>query len=136
MGFLDFLFGKKAPPMAVPKAVPTPKAAWQNSAGSVPQELAASEVLELYNAPNRPVFLDVRERDEREANGYIPGSLHIPMPEIQGRTDELDPKVPLVVYCASGMRSMDVGAFLLEQGFQEVINLNGGMMKWSGPVEK
>jgi rhodanese-related sulfurtransferase len=139
MGFLDRLFGSKATPPKVPSAGPKPvapkqKQDWED-AGAVPQELAASEVALLYASPERPVFLDVREDHERVANGFIPGSLHIPMHEIQGRTDELNPAEPLVVYCASGMRSMDVGAFLLQQGFKSVSNLNGGLSAWRGPLD-
>ncbi|CAN5383068.1 hypothetical protein BH09SUM1_BH09SUM1_03280 [soil metagenome] len=139
MGLFDKFFGKKDQP-SVPEdqlgdeTIPLTGPSWQ-VASNVPQELAASEVLDLYNRQPRPVFLDVREEEERRQFGFIPGSLHIPMHDIQGRMDELDPKKFVVVYCASGMRSMDAGAFLLEQGFREVGNLNGGMGKWEGPTE-
>jgi len=143
MGLFSKLFGGKREEPARPAtpAVPSPEplkkagGGWE-TAGSVPQELAASEVLDLYQKPDRPVFLDVREEEERRQHGFIPGSVHIPMHEIQGRQTELDPSKAVVVYCASGMRSMDVGAFLLEQGFKDVSNLNGGLMKWTGPLEK
>jgi adenylyltransferase/sulfurtransferase len=140
MGFFSKLFGGSKPtaaaggPAATPRpAAPTPKF---EGGGGVPQELAASEVEVLYNSSNRPVFLDVREEHERQAEGFIPGSVHIPMDQLPDRLGELDPAAPLVVYCASGMRSMDAGAFLLEKGFRDVSNLNGGMMKWAGPRER
>lgn len=138
MGFFSKLFGKKEEKkeeMLSDETHPLPKKAWE-TASNVPQEMAANEALELYNREKRPVFLDVREEEERQTYGYIPGSVHIPMHEIQGRATELTPAVPVIVYCASGMRSMDVGAFLLEQGFADVSNLNGGMGKWTGPVQK
>jgi len=142
MGFLSKLFGFNTKPITTP---PATKSAAADATGAkqeewaggsaVPQELAAGEALALYKSPQRPVFLDVREDSEISAFGLIPGSVHIPMSEIQGRTDELDPSRPVVVYCASGMRSMDVGFFLIEKGFKDVSNLNGGMNAWSGPVE-
>jgi rhodanese-related sulfurtransferase len=140
MGFLSRLFGGKEPTPATPAAAPPAKKpaadkSWQDG-GSVPQELAASEVVAMHKAADPPAFLDVREPHELEAAGYIPGSIHIPMHEIQGRTDELDPSRPIVVYCASGMRSFDVGVFLLQQGFKSVSNLNGGMNAWTGPIER
>ncbi|MEO8376333.1 MAG: rhodanese-like domain-containing protein [Candidatus Sumerlaeota bacterium] len=142
MGFLSKMFGGKddAPKAPTPNAqkpapAKSPAPSWQD-AGGVPQELAATEVLAMYQAPDRPAFLDVREPEELEASGMIPGAVHIPMHEIQGRTDELDPATPVIVYCASGMRSMDVGAFLLQQGFTSVSNLNGGLNAWKGPIEK
>ena len=94
MGFLSRLFGGKEPTPATPAAAPPAKKpaadkSWQDG-GSVPQELAASEVVAMHKAADPPAFLDVREPHELEAAGYIPGSIHIPMHEIQGRTDELD----------------------------------------------
>lgn len=139
MGIFSFLFGKKE---EQPKGNPTPPTPssveiapdWQ-SVGAVPQELAAQEVLALHQSDSPPLFLDVREAEELKTSGYIPGSLHIPMDDVQGRLGELDPKRPVIVYCASGMRSMDVGALLLEKGFEDVSNLNGGLSAWTGPVE-
>ncbi len=137
MGFLSRLFGKKDPeptaePPPPPKEETTPS--WQQGSG-VPQELAATEVREMLESAGPPVLLDVRSPEERQRDGWIPGSQHIPMPEIQGRTDELDPKRPLVLYDNTGMQSMEAGAFLLEQGFADVSNLNGGLQSWSGPLE-
>lgn len=132
MGLFDKLFGGGKPAQPAKAAAPAPKkAAWEESSG-VPQELTAREVHEMLKGENPPALLDVREDHERAADGWIPGSVHIPMHEIQGRQTELDPQRPTVVYCASGMRSMEVGAFLLQQGFREVINLNGGIHGWTG----
>ncbi|MCC5875674.1 MAG: rhodanese-like domain-containing protein [Candidatus Sumerlaeia bacterium] len=138
MGFFSFLFGNKE--QEAPEAPKTPPPSsgsndWE-SVGAVPQELAAKEVLALLEAPDPPVFLDVREAEELAADGFIPGSTHIPVDDLEGRLGELDPTRPVVVYCASGMRSMDAGAFLLEKGFSEVSNLNGGLSTWAGPLEK
>lgn len=137
MGFLSKLFWKKEPEAPAKPAAPKPPASnsWQNSCG-VPQELAVMEAMALHKSATPPVFLDVRDEHERQASGYIPGSVHIPMGEIEARHGELDPTKPVVVYCASGMRSMDAGSFLIEKGFGDVSNLNGGMNKWQGPVER
>lgn len=142
MGFFAKLFGSKkeqAPPAAPPRnstsEATTVRDAWAESSG-VPQEMAASEALALYNSPGRPVFLDVREPHELAASGYIPESIHIPMDEVESRLGELNPEAPVIVYCASGMRSMDLGAFLIEKGFKDVSNLNGGLANWAGPIKK
>lgn len=136
MGFLDKIFGRPKPdpqPAQAPKAGEADTADWE-SGMTVPQELAASEALELHNSNDPPLFLDVREPHELEADGMIPGSIHMPTGEVAARMGELDPNKPVVVYCASGMRSMDIGALLLENGFRDVSNLNGGLMMWQGPV--
>ena len=121
---------------AKPAAAPGGSNQWEGNAG-VPQELAASEVQALLKGAEPPLLIDVREDHELAASGWIPGSKHIPMHSIQGvAATELDPQRHVVVYCASGMRSMEVGAFLLEQGFRQVSNLNGGINAWTGPVER
>ncbi|MEQ8821334.1 MAG: rhodanese-like domain-containing protein [Sumerlaeia bacterium] len=103
---------------------------WQNQ--GTPQEMQPAEVRKALESDNPPVLLDVREVPELSADGYIPGSVHIPMSEIQGRVGELDPAKPTVVYCRSGMRSFDVGFLLIENGFKDVSNLNGGILEWDG----
>lgn len=140
MGIFCWLFGRKNAPSPAPAGAPpqAPPSGGENdwqSAGGVPQELAASEVLELQNSGQPPLLLDVREAEERQAEGVIPGSLHLPMGELEGRFGELDPARPVIVYCATGMRSMDAGAFLIEKGFRDVSNLNGGLSAWTGPRE-
>lgn len=149
MGFLDRFFGgkKKAGPPTKPLApdlsnvppAPTSDADWEDLLGldeeNVPHDVACEEVQELIERGEAPALLDVREQFEREADGYIAGSVHIPMGELQARIGELNPAQPVVVYCASGMRSLDAGAFLLEQGFGSVANLAGGMASWHGPRE-
>lgn len=140
MGIFCWLFGKKDKPAAPAATAASTSASeasndWE-SAGAVPQELAPREVLEMYESADPPVFLDVREADELAAEGFIPGSLHIPAGDLEGRIGELDPARPVVVYCSAGMRSMDAGAFLIEKGFKDVSNLNGGLSGWTGPRER
>ncbi len=140
MGFLSKLFGgdKKPAESSTPKPAPAKSGSdrsWASESG-VPQELAAREVEALLASGQPPVLLDVRDDHEIEESGRIPGSVHIPMHEIQGRQTELEPDQHVVVYCASGMRSMEVGAFLLQVGFRQVSNLNGGFNAWTGAREK
>jgi len=101
----------------------------------MPKELDSTEVQTLLASDAPPALLDVREQHERDAYGWIPNSAHIPMREIPSRFEELDAARPLVVYCAGGVRSFDVGYFLRDKGFGEVISLAGGLSQWDGPVE-
>ena len=85
-------------------------------------------------------LLDVRQPGEHEKE-RIPGSLLIPLPGLPSRIGELDPKKPVVVYCASGGRSRVAAQLLMGQGFGNVYNLKGGMHAWLGakalgPVEQ
>ena len=65
----------------------------------------------------------------------IEGALHIPMRQIPGRLDELDRELTIVVMCHGGMRSMQVAGFLAQQGYDSVINLDGGIDAWSQEVD-
>ncbi len=141
MGFFSRLFGKKDDEPTSQPSAPASSVApaeeeddWEGG-DAVPQELAEPEVRQLYNSDHRPVFLDVREDHEREASGWIPGSIHIPCTAIEQRLEELDKKAAVIVYCASGGRSMDAGCVLLDNGFRDVSNLNGGFSNWQGEKE-
>lgn len=72
--------------------------------------------------------LDVREDYEWEA-GHIDGALHIPVEEIPGRLDELDPDTDLHVICRTGGRSHRVTQWLVANGYSAV-NVSGGMGAW------
>ena len=77
------------------------------------------------------LFLDVREPDEYE-QGAIPGSVHIPRGnlelQVEGRVP--DRSVPIVVYCAGGVRSAFAAKTLAELGYEDVTSLAGGFNGW------
>jgi rhodanese-related sulfurtransferase len=62
--------------------------------------------------------------------GGITGAIHIPMAEVGRRLAELPTDRPLVVYCATGLRSAMVVRMLMRQGRKEVYNLTGGIVAW------
>ncbi len=80
------------------------------------------------------VLLDVREVWERET-ARIEGSVHIPMGDIPARLQELDPDQHIIAYCHMGVRSMNVTAWLREQGFERVQSMAGGIDRWSRFVD-
>jgi rhodanese-related sulfurtransferase len=76
-------------------------------------------------------LLDVRSPGEH-ASGHIKGSLNVPVQELGSRLAELGDKAkPVVVYCASGMRSASAASMLRRAGFAEVHDL-GAMARWGG----
>ncbi len=75
-------------------------------------------------------LLDVREPYEY-AEGLIPGATFIPMNDIPARMDELDKDAEIVVYCAHGVRSWHVAAFLMQNGFANVKHLADGFAAWT-----
>jgi rhodanese-related sulfurtransferase len=81
-----------------------------------------------------PQLLDVREPWE-VAICRIEGSTHIPMRQIPGALDQLDPARPVVVICHHGIRSQQVALFLDRRDFRQVINLRGGIDGWAHDVD-
>jgi hydroxyacylglutathione hydrolase len=72
--------------------------------------------------------IDVREPDELE-RGKVAGSVAIPLGDLPQRTSEV-PSGPLLVYCASGMRSTTAASILERAGVGPVVNLKGGYGAW------
>lgn len=76
------------------------------------------------------LLVDVRSPGEFGA-GHIEGAKNIPVSDLGSRLGELgeDKARPIVVYCASGMRSASAASTLKRAGFQQVFDL-GGMSRW------
>ena len=88
----------------------------------------------LTTASDETVLLDVREPMELEM-AAIEGALHIPMAEIPGRLQEIDPGKTIICMCYAGGRSAQVAGYLASQGYDEVKNLSGGIDAWSTTVD-
>lgn len=98
-------------------------------------ELTPAEFVERWPpGTDGPVLLDVREPEEL-AQASVPNVKHIPMNEVPARLGELDRDKTIVTMCHGGMRSMRVAAYLIEQGFDRVFNLRGGIDAWSRDVD-
>ncbi len=76
-------------------------------------------------------LVDVRSEAETEGpDGRIPGSLLIPLPELEVRADEIPADRPTVVLCHSGSRSALATQQLQKKGLTQVANLRGGLRAW------
>ena len=91
-----------------------------------PQTLHA----ELGNG-HAPIVIDVREADEH-AQGVIAGTVHIPRGFLELRIEKkyMEKSAPLVLYCASGTRSLLSARSLVELGYTNVRSLGGGFSAW------
>ncbi|MEN0064137.1 MAG: rhodanese-like domain-containing protein [Myxococcota bacterium] len=79
-----------------------------------------------------PILVDVRTAPERE-RGFIPGSIHIPLDQLQSRVGELtDYRDGRTVYlvCQSGGRSQRAAQWLAKEGFTTA-NVRGGTGRWA-----
>ena len=99
-------------------------------------EITPTELKQRLDDRDPIVLVDVREPHEY-AIADLPevGQKRIPMREVLNRVDELDPETEIVLYCRSGARSGRVAAALMQQGFDRVWNLKGGLLKWREDVD-
>src|SRR6202142_310998 len=94
------------------------------------------EAVKLAADRNEPfTLLDVRDPWESET-ASIAGATLIPMGDIPSRAhQELDPEAHIIVYCHHGVRSMNVTAWLRQQGFEKSQSMAGGSDAWSRRVD-
>lgn len=88
-----------------------------------------AEELKKWNISGKDFLLiDIREDWEREI--YNIGGIHIPLGELVSRTDEIPRDKEVVFYCEKGIRSVLAIQRLEGLGFQNLLNLSGGMKAW------
>jgi rhodanese-related sulfurtransferase len=110
----------------IPQVSPSQFSSWRDS------------VTATASTPLTPVLLDVREPWEVQTaciseDGFK--LMTIPMREVPARLAELDPDQPVACLCHHGIRSLQVANFLVQSGFTEVVNLQGGIDAWSYEVD-
>jgi rhodanese-related sulfurtransferase len=82
-----------------------------------------------------PVALvDVREPYEWSI-ARLPNARLIPLNSLPQAVHSLDRAAEIVVYCHHGVRSAAAAAWLRDQGFVRVLNLVGGIDRWSLDVD-
>ncbi len=86
----------------------------------------------------KAIVIDVRTPGE-VAEGYIDGAdlfIDVNGSSFQSEIAKLDKSANYIVYCRSGARSMNAANYMVENGFSNVYNLDGGIMRWNGKVVK
>lgn len=87
---------------------------------------------EQLQANTEKQLVDVRTAGEF-VQGHIEGAINadINSPNFSNAIQSLDKNKPVFVYCLSGGRSASAAQMLKEQGFKEVLNLEGGILAWN-----
>jgi len=76
--------------------------------------------------------LDVRSSGEFDGDlGHLDTAHLIPLSELRERLEEVPRDRPVVTVCQSGKRSAMAAEILLKSGFEQVANINGGLIQWS-----
>lgn len=102
----------------------------RQSSSSDPSVSAAEFSKKMAELPDAPI-IDVRTPGEF-AQGHLKNALNydITSNSFENQIASLDKLKPVLVYCMSGNRSSSAVSFMQSNGFKEVYELSGGMMKW------
>jgi rhodanese-related sulfurtransferase len=93
----------------------------------------------LARAVTGSILIDLRSHDEREREGIIPGSVHVPRSVLEWRVDPdsgfsnahlVDPALELILVCHEGYSSSFAAAALRQLGFSRAADLAGGFQAW------
>ena len=110
---------------------------------SIPFNITPKDLSKMLedDSSEKPFIVDVREDNEIAMASFSFSVLHLPLSKAatwSGNIEELLPKdQPIVVVCHAGVRSLNFGIWLLEQGItKKVWNLVGGIDAWSTDVDR
>ncbi|MFN2594949.1 MAG: molybdopterin-synthase adenylyltransferase MoeB [Actinomycetota bacterium] len=94
-------------------------------------EVTPEEVRARLEAGEGVQILDVREPEE-VAVGLVPGAAHLSRAHFESRIEDVvpDKSAPVVVYCATGVRSIFAARQMAELGYNNVASMNGGFSRW------
>jgi adenylyltransferase/sulfurtransferase len=94
-------------------------------------EISVDETHRILEKGDPVVLLDVREKEEI-ALGYINGAVFIPKDLLEEKADTLLPKkdVPVIAYCAAGVRSLSAAKTLKGMGYTQVFSMAKGFNGW------
>ena len=106
-------------------------------ANAVIESVSVQDLPYLQDDPD-VVVVDVRDAQECEKHGVIPGSIHASRgmlefhadPDCPAHLPELDPGKRIVLYCGTGGRSALAAKTLQDMGYTDVLSLAGGFAAW------
>ncbi|MEJ2753515.1 MAG: rhodanese-like domain-containing protein [Chloroflexota bacterium] len=100
------------------------------SSGSI-AGVNAVELNDLLQDSEKDILLvDVRSPSEYVHDGHIEGAQLLPLQQLMQGAAELPREQEIVIVCRSGNRSMVACQQLVQMGFANVKNFNGGMIAW------
>ncbi len=99
-------------------------------------EITPLDLKKRMDAGETLFILDIRE-DHELGICALNNSAQIPMGDLPQRFQELEAQKDgeIIIYCRSGARSDRCAQFLRGQGFQKVLNLTGGILRWADEVD-
>tara|TARA_Y100000590_G_C14866535_1_gene693467 strand:+ start:186 stop:506 length:321 start_codon:yes stop_codon:yes gene_type:complete len=98
------------------------------------QEIDVKTLNEKISNKDNFILLDVRTDSEYFLSN-IEGAIHIPMNDIPNKLNTIDKSKEIIVQCKSGKRSAKVCQFLLNNNYENVKNLKGGIIAWANEID-
>jgi rhodanese-related sulfurtransferase len=102
------------------------------------KEISVADVLAMQARGDNAVYLDVREQNEWNL-GHIPKATFLPRGVIETTVEQRVPRdAKVIIYCASGNRSVLAAETMHHMGYHDVASMAGGIRKWvesGGDVE-
>ena len=94
-------------------------------------EISVEETHQLLGKKEPVVLLDIREKEEI-ALEYIDGATFLPQGFLNEKVENLlpDKNIPVVVYCAGGIRSLAAAKLMKEKGYTNVFSMAKGINGW------
>lgn len=97
------------------------------------KSISVKELKKLMDEKADFQLIDVREPHEYEAANL--GGKLIPLASVPDHLDEIDQDKKIVVHCRSGKRSANAIMYLEQQGFENLYNLEGGILAWANEID-
>ena len=103
---------------------------------ATPTSISASELKHRLDSDETLQLVDVREAMELDLARLRQPVIHLPLSQsetwIEQISSLINRDVPVVVLCHAGIRSWQFACWLMEaQGYEQVLNLQGGIDAWS-----
>jgi rhodanese-related sulfurtransferase len=98
------------------------------------RQIAPGELPSFLKDSPGAILLDVRQQWEHSLSA-LDGSVLIPLGELADRAEELPEDSTIVVYCHHGVRSLSACSILASLGFRDLVNLSGGIDRYSLEVD-
>jgi rhodanese-related sulfurtransferase len=101
------------------------------------KNISATEFAHEMDAHPDAIIIDARTPQEFES-GYIKNAqiIDVSNPNAVEKINALAKDRKYLIYCRSGMRSMNMCQYMNQNGFEDVTNLDGGILDWNGPIER
>ena len=103
-------------------------AAWEQSGKEIDtiESISADEFAQRRKVGPNAAIVDVRKPDEYESE-HVEGAKNIPLDSLSEQMNQIWRDAPVYVHCAGGYRSMVANSILKARGFDNVVNVEGGM---------